>query len=529
MLGFVILFYFISCLLLSSVLLCKRQYWRIPIVMVLVLLLTLIWYLWSPVHFGPISVLKSHDRPVILTDEIRNWGDTVTCIPRQIYSPRNIPEVQDIVLAASKVRVIGGGHSWTPLICSNDVVLTLNCGRPIINATTAIFDAGCSIEEAQEYLLVHNKQLHGYGSIQVQTLAGAFMTALHGVQNQSFASDVIEIEAVLANGTLRRTRDIDMWQGSMGMLGVVVRMTFKVYPTKSVKVVERSASLNEVLSAMGDSTLLGMDAKTIWSNTKDVYNLRTFSDPVEEEISLTHPITFDSFLHDNIMLPVLLTMSRVVYYLPMAEWYYPQYVVKREFVTNAWYRYPEFGFKSAAYAIPLTACSTALQEIRRVASGHLVTVELRYLEKAPGYLSWVQTPSCILDTSFIDASLNNFDQQVVKYHQGVEKIVAYYGGNPHWGKYYASPYSMINVTGMVDFKHYRKLVDPTKKFVNSFTETVLSGGRGEYYPSAIQERGQLYRVVHLFVIVFVLLMYVWPSSPRFRTPRSDYTLLKFQK
>jgi len=45
------------------------------------------------------------------------------------------------------------------VICSNDVVMTLSCGRPVINSGTAIFDAGCSIEEAQKYLMVHNKQL----------------------------------------------------------------------------------------------------------------------------------------------------------------------------------------------------------------------------------------------------------------------------------------------------------------------------------------------------------------------------------
>jgi len=522
---FVIALYAISCLLLSSVLLCKRQYWRVPIVSALVLLLTLIWYLWSPVHFGPVSVLKSHDRPVIVQDEIRNWGDTVSCSPRHIYRPSTITEIQDIVAKSSKVRVVGGGHSWTPLICSNDVVMTLSCGRPVINSETAIFDAGCSIEEAQKYLMVHNKQLHGYGSIQVQTLAGAFMTALHGVQNKSFASDVLEIAAVLANGTLIETRNIDMWQGSMGMLGVVVRMTFNVYPSKSVKVVERSASLSEVLSTMGTGGLLGMDAKTIWGNTKDVYNLRTFSEPLEQKISLSHPITFDSFLHDNIMLPLLLTLSRVVYMLPVAEWYYPKYVVKREFVTNAWYRYPEFGFKSAAYAIPLEHCSAALQEIRQVAAGHLVTVELRYLEKAPGCLSWAQTPSCVLDTSFIDASLYNFDKQVVSYHEGVEKIVALYGGNPHWGKYYASPYSMLNISCLSSFKEFRAAMDPTDKFVNPFTASWLAGGRGAYYPSAIQKRGQLCRVVHLLVIVFVLLLYIWPTSSR---RRARFGSLKFQ-
>ena len=526
---FVILFYFISTLILSTVLLCKHQYRRLFMLTLLVLFLTLFWYLWSPVHFGPVSVLKSEDRPAINQDEVRNWGDTVACTPRTIYKPDTIPDIQHIVNEADNVRVVGGGHSWTPLICSNEVVMSLSCNFLLKNnASTATFDAGCSIMQAQEYLMKYDKQLHGYGSIQVQTLAGAFMTALHGVQPLSFASDVLELQAVLANGTLLTTRNIDMWQGSMGMLGIVVRMTFNIYPSKSVKVEERSVSLTEVLSVMGKEGLVGMDAKTIWGNTEDVYNLRLFSEPMEEKISLTHPITFDSFLHDNILLPTLLTLSRIVYLLPVARWYYPTYLVNREFITNAWYRYPEFGFKSAAYAIPIEKCSQALLDIRQVAAGHLVTVELRYLESAPGCLSWVQTPSCIVDTSYIDASVTNFDQQVVSYHQEVEKLVSSYGGNPHWGKYYASPYAMLNMPCMAKFKNFRAEVDPSNKFLNTFTRAVLSGERGTYFASAIQERAGLYRFVHLLVVVFILLLYLCPTNQG-RQARFKYSLLKSQR
>lgn len=522
---YIVVLLYLSCsLALSTVLLCQRRYRRLPFLMLLVLLPTLLWYLWSPVHFGPISVLKSEDRPIINQKEVRNWGDTVACTPQKIYKAANIQSLQQIVKESANVRVVGGGHSWTPLICSNDLVLSLGCGPPIIEATTATFDAGCSIMQAQEYLMKHGKQLHGYGSIQVQTLAGAFMTALHGVQPRSFASDVLEIEAVLANGTLLTTRNIDMWQGSMGMLGVVVRMQFQTYPSKSVRVEERAVSLEEVFVAMGSEGIVGMDAKTIWGNTEDVYNLRLFSEPIQEQISLTHPITFDSFLHDNIMLPLLLTLSRLVYLLPVAKWYYPTYSVNRDYITNAWYRYPEFGFKSAAYAIPFDGCAQALQEIRQVARGNLVTVELRYLEIAPGCLSWVQTPSCIFDTSYIDAAVTNFDQRVVDYHQGVEKIVAAYGGNPHWGKYYASPYSMLNMPCLATFQTLREELDPTRKFINPFTAAVLSGDRATYFPTAIQERAGVYRAILVVVIVSILWLYLWPAR-HLRRARVDYTLL----
>jgi len=519
MFGFVVLLYLTVCLLLSLVLLCRRRYSSIPVVMVVVLALTLMWYLWSPIHFGPISILKSTDRPTINGQELRNWGDTVSCTPTTLLTPQDITEISVAVATAKKLRVVGGGHSWTPLVCSEDTVLTLPCGVPVIRANNATFDAGCSIAAAQQYLMQEEKQLYGYGSIQVQTLAGAFMTALHGVQARSFAADVLEIQAVLANGTVLTTNDIYMWQGSMGMLGVVVRMTFNIYSSKNVQIEERAATIEEVLAAMDNNKFFGMDAKTIWGNTEDVYNLRTFSDPIDKKISLSHPITVESFLHDNIMLPVLLTLSRVVYLLPLASWYYPTYHSKRDDITNAWYRYPEFGFKSAAYSIPLEKCEAAIQEIRQVAKGQLVTVELRFLKDAPGCLSWVQTQSCILDTSFIDASVSNFDRRVQDYHERVEQIVESNNGNPHWGKYYASPYSMLNLPCMDEFKSLRKSLDPSDKFVNAFTEAILTGTSGHYFPSAIQERAYVYRWLQLFAVLVVLFLYVWPSNSQKRVPR----------
>jgi FAD/FMN-containing dehydrogenase len=508
---FAVIMYVAAVLVMSSCAMCRCQWRRVLIIAALIAVPTLLWYLWSPFHFGRPSVLKSVDRPLFDGQTLRNWGDTSVCTPNKIYRPDSVQRVQSIVASARHIRVVAGGHSWTPLVCSDDTVLTLQriCGMSDIDNDTATFDAGCSIRYAQEQLQLFGKQLHGYGSIQEQSLAGGFMTSLHGVQFESFASHVLSLDAVLANGTLIQTEDIDLWQGSMGMLGIVVRMTMRIYPSKTVLVTQQASTLEHVLDTMERSDIIGMDAKTVWGYGSDVYNLRTFSKPRPASIHIHHDPGLQVFLNDNVALPVILLASQIVYYLPIAKMYYPEHEVERVDITNAWYRFPEYGGKSAEYAIPLRHCKEAMREIRNVARPYLVTADMRLLKIAPGCLSWVREPSCLFDTTFIDASLFSYDTSVVRYHTAIENIVYKYGGNTHWGKYHASPYVDTNMPCLPTFKRARRELDPTDKFLNAFTIAVLNGTRAWYPPSAVQSRGMVHKIAWVFTAFSIFIVYVW--------------------
>lgn len=525
MLFFAILVYLLWCLLFSSVLLCSQRYSRIPCVMFAVLLPTLTWFVYSPVHRGRISLMKSEDRTSIDSGRIRNWADTVLCSPENILYPTSASELSDIVSAAKHVRVVAGGHSWSPLICSNDTVISLDkwCNTPTFHEdSTVTFDAGCSIQKAHTWLLEKERQLHGYGAIQHQTLAGGFMTALHGSQFSNFASHVEELEAVLANGTLLTVKDdIDVWRGSMGLLGIVTKMKFKTYPSKSVLVIEQSATLRETLDIMNNDSLVGADAKTIWGATRDVYHVRTFSEPKQEKITLRHDLTFEAYLHDNVFMPSLILGSSVLRHLPIAQWYYPDYVSYRKSIMDAWYTYPEFGFKNAAYSIPYEKCYEAISKIRQLAKPYLVTVELRRLVHAPGMLTWVTSPSCIFDVSFVDAQKGTrFDDMMFAFHIKVEKVIQEYNGAAHWGKYYASDYSNLNIPGLESFKIVRESYDPHGKFLNAFTSEIMLNRpmKNRYPPSAIQSRSLAWRFTFYFAVVLIFLLWVWPKQNQKKGP-----------
>ena len=515
---FSILFFIATCLLIISVVLCRRAWGRIPILIILVLIPTLMWYLYSPVHRGSPSILKSIDRTSIRQNEIRNWADTVCCRPAHIFQPLHRQECQRIVQSATKIRVVGGGHSWSPLICSTDTVLSLEkmCGKPQWeNDSSVTFDAGCSIQYAQQILLKHDKQLHGFGAIQHQTLAGGFMTALHGSQFQNFASNVIGLQAILANGTIVHIQEqINEWRGSMGLLGIVLKMRIKVYPSKSVLVTESSVTLEQAIEAMDDPTLEALDVKTIWGATKDVYHLRTFSHVVNEPITLQHNMQLEAFLHDNIFMPALIMGSRLIRHIPVAALYYPTFYQHRESIMDAWYTYPEFGFKNAAYSIPLPLCLETIRKIRTIAQPYLVTVEFRKLLEAPGLLTWVTGPSCIVDVSFVDAQIFQFDDKMQQFHKDIEIVIEQVGGAAHWGKFYASAYSKLNITGLEQFKTIRQEYDPKGKFLNPMTSEIMLGRQSEqrYQPSAIETRAGTWRIATLIVFISILFISCWPIS-----------------
>ena len=55
-----------------------------------------------------------------------NWSGFQTSNPQQILQPANIQELQNIVRDHDKIRVVGAGHSFTPLVCTDATLLSLD-------------------------------------------------------------------------------------------------------------------------------------------------------------------------------------------------------------------------------------------------------------------------------------------------------------------------------------------------------------------------------------------------------------------
>jgi hypothetical protein len=119
----------------------------------------------------------------------RNWDETLECRPKHLYRPESEEEILEIVREASDagetVRTFGAGHSWSPLVVTDDTLINLDKLDRIVsvdgeNQRVAV-QAGIRLKELNQVLPKHNLGMKNLGSIGEQSIAGAISTATHRV------------------------------------------------------------------------------------------------------------------------------------------------------------------------------------------------------------------------------------------------------------------------------------------------------------------------------------------------------------
>jgi len=114
----------------------------------------------------------------------RNWAGNLQAGPTNIVHPTSEAEISALLRHAARekepVRVVGSGHSFTPLCVTNGTLMALD-GLQGIRAVdqaaqTARMYAGTKISHLGEPLLQAGLALPNQGDIDYQALAGAVST-----------------------------------------------------------------------------------------------------------------------------------------------------------------------------------------------------------------------------------------------------------------------------------------------------------------------------------------------------------------
>jgi FAD/FMN-containing dehydrogenase len=163
--------------------------------------------------------------------------------PGHAAAPRDEEEVAALVRQAaqlgSRVRVAGAGHSFTPVVSTDGLLLDLSALTGVLSAdpqrkrATAL--AGTTIREFYEPLWREGLALKNQGDIDTQQIAGAVATATHGsgIRNTCFSGVVRGVRLVTATGEVRDIGESEPGllraaQVSLGMLGVMTQLELEV-------------------------------------------------------------------------------------------------------------------------------------------------------------------------------------------------------------------------------------------------------------------------------------------------------------
>jgi FAD/FMN-containing dehydrogenase len=172
-----------------------------------------------------------------------NWVGNQHSTPGYEAAPREEEDVAALVREAaqvgSRVSVAGAGHSFTPIVGTDGLLLDLSALSGVVaidrqrKRATAL--AGTPIQGFYEPLWREGLALKNQGDIDTQQIAGAVATATHGsgIGNSCFSGVVRGVRLVTATGEIREIGDSDpdllrAAQVSIGMLGVMTRLELEV-------------------------------------------------------------------------------------------------------------------------------------------------------------------------------------------------------------------------------------------------------------------------------------------------------------
>ncbi len=180
-----------------------------------------------------------------------------------ICAPSSTEEVSEIVTGAARrggrVKVVGAGHSFTAIACTDGVLTDLGRldGLTDVNLETCevTVGAGIRLRDLNDRLSELDLALPNLGDIDVQTLAGATATATHGTGARlpNLSTNIVGFELVTGTGEVRwcdpdsHPEVFSVGRVGLGALGVITRIRLRCVPAFVLRADERVTGLDAVM------------------------------------------------------------------------------------------------------------------------------------------------------------------------------------------------------------------------------------------------------------------------------------------
>lgn len=430
-------------------------------------------------------------------DQWRNWAGTATANPSRWYRPTDPSQLADALKTAERdgqtVRVVGSGHSFTPIAVADHIAIDLAGWTGIIAADVrtglVTVRSGTTIRALNAGLHTLGLAMANLGDIDAQTIAGAISTGTHGTGAElgGLATQIQALELMLADGTIvncSATERPDLYNAArvgLGALGIILTVTLRCVPSFVLAAQERPEPLDAVLEALDENITANDHFEFYWFpyGTKALVkrNNRQPEGTKAEPLSALRQY-FEYELMENKALELVCRLGRAVPALirplnrlsssvlsPRAYSDHSHNV----FVTSRTVRFVE-----SEYAIPRESLADVLGELRRevpkLSDSVMLPVEIRVAAADDIWLS----------------TANGRDSAYLAIHQYVglpyrayfdlfEAIVDQVGGRPHWGKMHTLDAERLRARypHFDEFRKVRAELDPAGRFTNAYLTQVL--------------------------------------------------------
>lgn len=423
-----------------------------------------------------------------------NWAGNQSCAPTAIRRPTSEGElvtlVKEAAAAGTRVKCVGAGHSFTPIACTDGVLVDLSGYGQLLShdaeARTVTVQAGISLSTLSDLLDERGLALENMGDIGYQSIAGATATATHGTgwHFGNISSRIVGMRLIAGDGSIvEATADENLEvlaaaRVGVGALGIVSTVTLQAVTAFRLHAIEEPMRVDEVLSdfdgfmSSADHVEFYWVPHTAWALTKR--NRRT-DEPAAPRGKAKEII--DDLLITNVGFGALCRVGRRrPSLIPRLAKILPstgrlEYTDRSDRVFTS----PrKVKFYEMEYAIPRDAIPEALNRVRTLVDEAGIQlsfpVEVRVVAPDDIPLSTAQGRA----TGYIAVHVYQ-GTPYDAYFQGVERIMDSYDGRPHWGKMHFQRAETLarRYPRWDEFQEIRRRLDPEGRFTNQYLERVL--------------------------------------------------------
>lgn len=173
-----------------------------------------------------------------------NWAGNYTYRARAIHAPATLEQLQELVSALPRVRVLGSRHSFTEIADSEELVTLDRMPQEVVvdrDALTISLGGAVRYGELVDVLSRERLALANLASLPHIAVAGAVATASHGSGDHlgNLATAVAGLQIVTSEGNVltisRGDADFEGVVVGLGAVGAVVRVTLDLEPAFQIR------------------------------------------------------------------------------------------------------------------------------------------------------------------------------------------------------------------------------------------------------------------------------------------------------
>jgi FAD/FMN-containing dehydrogenase len=384
-----------------------------------------------------------------------NWSGTVRCAPRAIAHPASEAELAALMRDAARrgetVRAAGSGHSHTPLVACDGVIVRLDAfgGVRACDASlrTARIGAGSLLSSLGAPLREAGLAMENLGDVDVQTLAGALATGTHGTGRRlgSLATQVVGLRLVTPAGAVvacseQASPDVfDAARVSLGALGIVTEATLRVVPAYRLHERILREDVEACLERFDERSRRHRHCEFFWLPARDVAEVKILDetqappDPLPER-------RYERIDHSDRVLPSV----------------------------------REERFVELEYALPAEAGLACFRELRAL------------MQRRHPDVVWPVEVRTVAGDGALLSPAHGRDTITVSVHQGAglpfeplftdaEALLLAHGGRPHWGKWHRCTAAVLapRYPRWDAFARVRQALDPDGLLLNDHLRALL--------------------------------------------------------